>query len=186
MNSSTVSDVDPVDASRIEDTEVLVVFVDITNFTRISRQLDHRQTFSLISSVADMTVEITEQFGGTVVKHIGDASLLYFPEACVDEGVQALWLLKEHVDTWLAKAKLPYNSQLGVKAHFGMVARGLIGRTNSGCLDIIGETVNIAATLQGKGFVLSPQAFRKLSADSRTRFKKHTPPITYIPVNQSH
>jgi hypothetical protein len=33
---------------------------------------------------------------------------------------------------------------------------------------------------------LSPQAFRKLEPETRKLFKKHTPPVTYIPVEERH
>jgi len=39
---------------------------------------------------------------------------------------------------------------------------------------------NVAAMLDATGVTLSVEAFRKLGPDVRARFKKHTPPITYI------
>jgi hypothetical protein len=47
-------------------------------------------------------------------------------------------------------------------------------------------TVNIAATLKSNDLAITPQLFRRLNPDTRKLFKKHTPPITYIPVNESH
>jgi len=40
--------------------------------------------------------------------------------------------------------------------------------------------VNTTATLEGSGVTLSVSAFRKLGPELRRRFRKHTPPITYI------
>jgi hypothetical protein len=42
--------------------------------------------------------------------------------------------------------------------------------------------VNTAATLESRNFALSAQAFRKLGPAARKAFRKHTPPVTYIPV----
>ena len=53
-------------------------------------------------------------------------------------------------------------------------------------LDIYGETVNIAATMNSNGLAISPQAFRKLEPATRKLLKKHTPPITYIPTDEKH
>jgi len=41
-----------------------------------------------------------------------------------------------------------------------------------------------AAVLNARepGFAMTPQVFRQLSAESRKAFKKHTPPVSYIPV----
>ena len=36
------------------------------------------------------------------------------------------------------------------------------------------------------GFTLTPQAFRQLNPDTRKLFKKHTPPVTYIPLEELH
>jgi hypothetical protein len=46
--------------------------------------------------------------------------------------------------------------------------------------------VNICATLESGPLVLSPQAFRALDAEARRHFKKHTPPVTYIRVEDRH
>ena len=40
--------------------------------------------------------------------------------------------------------------------------------------------MNVAATLDATGVALSVAAFRKLGPELRRRFKKHTPPVTYI------
>jgi hypothetical protein len=40
--------------------------------------------------------------------------------------------------------------------------------------------VNTTALLDSSGVTLSVAAFRKLSPPLRRRFKKHTPPVTYI------
>ena len=52
--------------------------------------------------------------------------------------------------------------------------------------DIYGEAVNIAAVLQSNGLTLTAQVFQKLDSSTRQLFKKHTPPITYIPVEEAH
>ena len=51
---------------------------------------------------------------------------------------------------------------------------------------MIGSAVNVCFLLKGHGFVLTPQAFRALRPESRRRFKKHTPPVVYIPVDDPH
>src|SRR2546430_11863176 len=51
----------------------------------------------------------------------------------------------------------------------------------------LGKTVNVAARLEASsGVALSAEAFRRLGPDVRTRFKKHTPPITYIRQEDAH
>jgi len=66
------------------------------------------------------------------------------------------------------------------------VVTGLIGAHGNKQPDVYGETVNTAATMQSNGIAVSPQVFRLLSPAARKLFKKHTPPVTYIPVNEPH
>jgi len=50
---------------------------------------------------------------------------------------------------------------------------------------VLGKAINVAASLEGTGVTLSAEAFRKLAPELRTRFKKHTAPITYIRLGDS-
>lgn len=67
-----------------------------------------------------------------------------------------------------------------VPLHFGTVIAGPFGAVGDKRSDVIGKAVNVAAMLDSTGVTLSVEAFRKLGPDLRARFKKHTPPITYI------
>ena len=49
--------------------------------------------------------------------------------------------------------------------------------------DLIGNEVNIAATLPARTIALSPEAFRLLTPDDRQAWKKHTPQVVYIPAD---
>ena len=102
----------------------------------------------------------------------------------VEEGSLALLALKEQGDRWLQGRGL--NSRHIIKAHWGDVTCGPIGTRGDKRFDVFGEAVNIAATLQSNGIALTPQLFRKLGADTRRHFKKHTPPITYIAQSEAH
>jgi len=60
------------------------------------------------------------------------------------------------------------------------VVAGSLKKKGDKRYDVIGKTVNVAATLEATGVALSVAAFRKLEPALRRRFKKHTPPVTYI------
>jgi class 3 adenylate cyclase len=160
----------------------LVVFGDLTQFTRISRQMDPPALFNFLSEFATRVQASLEHSEGVLIKFIGDAFLAFYPENAVDAGVQHLFVLKTEIDSWLKSQKYP--SHLYLKAHYGEVMLGSLG--NSSPVDIIGETVNIAASLTSQSLALTPQVFRKLAPETRQRFKKHTPPIRYIPVEEHH
>src|SRR5262249_23212301 len=111
-----------------------------------------------------------ESAGGSVVKYIGDAALITFPEAAVDQGVQALLDLKESIDRLMAMRG--WECRLAAKAHFGTAVAGPFGAAGHKQFDILGRAVNTAATLGGTAVTLSADAFRKLGADLRARFNK--------------
>jgi len=128
--------------------------------------------------------DIVESAGGRVIKFIGDAGLVVFPEEKVDAGVLALRELQQRGDQWFADRDSPCRHV--VKAHLGPAACGMVGTRTEKRFDVFGATVNTAALLKSRGFAMTPQVFRKLSPDTRKLFKKHTPPVTYIPAEESH
>lgn len=160
------------------EVRALVVFLDIVGFLRLTRQMDNRELFGVMAEFADRVTEHVERADGLVVKFIGDAALLLFGEDEVEKGVAAVMDLKTDVEGWFTRQGR--NNRLRVKMHFGSLVAGPLGK--KGGMDIIGSTVNIAATLEDAELAMTPEVFRKLSPEMRKRFKKHTPPMFYIPV----
>jgi class 3 adenylate cyclase len=79
-----------------------------------------------------------------------------------------------------------WDCRLTAKAHYGVVVAGPFGPPEAARFDVIGKAVNTAAMLDGAGVTLSVAAFRRLSPHLRRRFKKHTPPVTYIRSEDPH
>ncbi len=162
---------------------LLISFIDIMGFSSISQRLkDPVLLFEFLSAFAAAVIRIVEGTSGMVIKFIGDACLLAFPEDAVDEGMRTIIKIKKEYEAELKEKSIP--TGLRITAHFGEVAIGLLGSGKCRTLDIIGDAVNIASTV-GRGehrgkILISPQAFRKLSAETRKMFHKHTPPIVYL------
>ena len=167
-----------------QEMKVLVAFFDLTGFTRFGRTHSMREGFEMLSEYYEFIGDIVEGSGGKVVKFIGDAGLIVYAEADVNRGVLALKSLQETGDAWLADRNI--GSRNIIKVHFGPVYGGPLGVRGNKHFDVLGETINTAVTLKSNGFAMTPQVFRKLDPDTRKLFKKHTPPITYIPVDESH
>jgi class 3 adenylate cyclase len=157
---------------------LLIAFVDLARFAAQSQRIDDLELANGVDSYYEHLGAAVLRAGGTVVKFVGDAALVVFPEAAVDQGVATLLALKQSVDDLMTK--LGWECRLTAKVHFGKVVAGPFGMANDKRFDIIGKAVNTAAMLDAPGVTLSVEAFRKLGRDLRTRFKKHTPPITYI------
>jgi adenylate cyclase len=156
---------------------VLVAFADCWRFMQSTRGRASSDLFTDLNDFYLLIDDAVQAAGGLVVKFMGDAALILFPEDLADRGIMALLDLKVSVDRWLAER--PIAQSLHVNVHFGEVTLGAMGR--AGHLDVIGETVHIAATLGARSFALSQQAFRQLSPEHRQQFARFTPPVTYLP-----
>ncbi|MHC4606673.1 MAG: adenylate/guanylate cyclase domain-containing protein [Planctomycetota bacterium] len=174
----------PAGISEPTDLDLLVAFFDLTGFAKFARKATSREAFDMLSDFFELVGDSVEESGGKVVKFIGDAGLVVYPEDRADEGVRALHALKAAADRWLAGRGLA--SRVHIKAHFGPVTCGPVGTRSEKRFDVYGETVNTAATLPSHGLSITPQAFRKLGPETRKLFKKHTPPVRYIPVEEGH
>ena len=159
--------------------KLLIVFADLTRFMVNSRGTPDTMLAELLDGYYRHAEDAVAAAGGRMVKFMGDAFLAVWPEARAGTGVAALPGLKRDIDTWwTAKG---WDSRVVVKAHWGRVVAGPFGA--EGRFDVIGNEVNVAATLPARTVSLSAEAFRCLSDGERKRFKKHTPPVVYIPVD---
>lgn len=166
------------------EVSLLVAFTDFTRFATQAERLDDAEVARVMDAYYELAGSTIAAAGGRVVKFIGDATLAVFPGEAVDGGVLALLDLKDAADQLMADRG--WESRLTVKAHFGPVVAGQFGVSSDKRYDILGKTVNVTARLEASGMALSVEAFRQLGPDVRQRFKKHTPPVTYIRVEDPH
>jgi len=162
----------------------LIAFLDLTQFSRAVHGLEPEAVFAFLQDYYAQVAAKIGPSGGRIIKCIGDALLCDWPEASVDAGVRGLLDLRDFVAASMKKRAKP--CKLDVKAHFGEVAVGPMGAPGEEREDVIGETVNIAAMLKSAGFAVTAEVFRKLKPETRKLLKKHTPPITYIPLEDPH
>lgn len=160
------------------EVSLLIAFVDLARFAAQSQRVDDSELANTLDSYYEHLGAAVEAAGGTIVKFIGDAALIVFPESAVDRAVTMILTLKESVDRFMTDRG--WECRLTAKVHFGKAVAGPFGVTGDKRFDVVGKAVNTAAMLDAPGVTLSVEAFRKLGRDLRTRFKKHTPPVTYI------
>ena len=165
---------DPTAYSVRGEHSLVVAFLDLTGFAAQSTRVNDAELAEHIDGYYSRVAQRVADAGGYVVKFIGDGALVVFRRDQADEAVQMFLDLKAEIDDWLAHQGWP--CRLTVKIHVGEV---ILGPFN-GRLDVIGREVNAAAMLDSTGVALSVPAFRALGAELRTKFKKHTPPVTYI------
>lgn len=165
---------------NIQLKEGLVFLTDLVGFGRISKELNLDDLAKLTARFAELTVKHVKTAEGTIVKYMGDAALGYFDNA--DKGVAALRAMRRDIEANLIPGK---KSAIRVGAHYGPFAIAVLPPVSRP--DIMGETVNIAARVGTGGqnkhrgrLIITPEAFRKLSPESRKQFHKYTEPIVYL------
>lgn len=170
-------------ASRAE-VPLLVIFVDLTRFAVQSQRVSDLDLADTLDGFYERVARAVEEAGGVLIKFLGDAALIVFEQERVERGVRMLLDLKPSVDASMAERD--WECRLVAKAHFGPVIAGPFGGAGAKRYDVLGKTVNTAAMLEASGITLSTAVFRKLGRELRARFKKHTPPITYIRTEDPH
>jgi adenylate cyclase len=157
---------------------LVIGFLDLTRFAAQSRCVDDAELAEILDQFFGQVEGHVSAAGGYVVKFMGDGALFVFHQAAADDAVCAVLDLKEAVDA--AMKERGWECRLKAQLHVGTAVVGRFGAEQR--IDVIGQAVNTAAMLDSTGVALSVAAFRALGAEVRRRFKKHTPPVSYIRV----
>jgi adenylate cyclase len=154
-----------------------VAFFDLSRMAEWTSPAEDEQVAGFLQEFYALAAAHLEAAGGQIVKLMGDAGLVIFPEEGVEQGVFALAELTQAARA--AGLERGFDVYLNVSVHFGPVLQGTFGPPGQERFDVIGKTVNIAARLGRRGITLSQQAFRCLSPEGRERFQKISRPTTY-------
>jgi class 3 adenylate cyclase/predicted ATPase len=145
-----------------ERRQVTVMFCDLVGSTALAASMDPEDLREVISAYQKCAAETVRRFDGFVARYMGDGVLVYFgyPQAHEDDAERAAHAGLELV---AAVAKLGIRVQLQTRVGIatGLVVVGDIVQEH----DIIGETPNLAARLQGiaePNTVLIADATRRL------------------------
>ena len=166
------------------EVSLLVAFISLNKYTAQVERLADGAVAAVMSRYYERVGAAIASAGGRVVKFIGDAALVVFPPDGADAAVQGLLDLKDDIDGFMAREG--WSCQAVVKVHYGTMAAGQFGPPDDRRYDVLGKSVNVTARLESTGFALSAEAFRQLGPELGQRFKKHTPPITYIRQEDTH
>src|ERR1051325_9973143 len=110
---------------RRAEVPLLVAFVDLTRFFVQSQRVSDVDLADTLDAFYECVATRVEKSGGRVVKFMGDAALLAFPEHAVDRGVETLLDIKDAVDELVDGRR--WDCRLTVKAHFGATVAGPFG-----------------------------------------------------------
>src|SRR5262249_8202505 len=138
-------------ADTAERRQVTVMFSDLVGSTALAARMDPEDLRELISAYQTCVADVVRRFGGFVAQYLGDGLLVYFgyPEAHEDDAERAVRAGLEVIAAVRAlNTAAPLQTRVGIAT--GLVVVGdLVGSGTAQKRDIVGETPNLAARLQG-------------------------------------
>lgn len=155
-----------------ENLEATIFFLDIRNFTAISENVEPNLVAALLNRLYTDIMDLILTYKGSVNKIIGDALLATFgcPVRGDNDAANAVQCALAIRDTlkFFNETRPPYiheNISIGMGIATGRVFAGTIGSYRKMDYTVIGDTVNIAARLEG----LTKQTRFDLIIDRNTR-----------------
>src|SRR5215469_10699398 len=141
----------PTKDTAAERRQVTVMFSDLVGSTALSARMDLEDLREVISAYQKCVAETVQRFGGFVARYMGDGALIYFgyPAAHEDDAERAVRAGLALIDA-VAALPAPEPLQVRIGVATGIVVVGdLLGSGEAQEHDIVGETPNLVARLQG-------------------------------------
>ena len=136
-----------------ERRQVVVLFADICAFTALSAAVGAETARRIVEAFLGRADAIVAEHGGTVDKHLGDATMALFgaPLAHGDDALRAVAAadaLQQAMPALSAELGRPIATHVGIA--MGDVVAGAIGSAQRRDYTVLGETVNLASRLVGE------------------------------------
>lgn len=136
--------------------EVTVLFTDIRGFTTLCEKMQPLEVLSLLNDYFAAVTAVVFRHEGTLDKYIGDAVMAVFgaPSSKADDAKKAVRCALDirEVVARLNRERETKNLvsiSLGVGLHTGVVVAGTLGSMERMDYTVIGDTVNVAARVEG-------------------------------------
>lgn len=111
-----------------------IAFFDLVGSTHLKKQLGQSRGVDLAVSHNQLAAEVSQQFRGRVIKHIGDSIMAVF-----DTPLEGMLAALEFVRT-IKKDRLPFQTKVGL-------THGTVTRVDTGGDDYLGQAVDRSARL---------------------------------------
>lgn len=141
-----------------ERRQLTILFCDLVGSTPLSEKLDAEEFRQVIIDYHHIAEQVITQQGGHIAQYLGDGLLVYFgypkgledaPKAAVRAGLRIIQAVAQANQQWRKEGKTEIEIRIGIHSGLVIVDEHLA----------LGETVNIAARLEGlapyNGLVIS-------------------------------
>lgn len=126
-----------------------VMFSDIRSYTPLAEALGPEQTFALLGDYYRRIGPIVHEYGGYVCQYLGDGFMASFPDPV--QAVHSAVAQQQAVDTMNAERVAQGHAAIrtGIGLNTGPLTLGIIGDEQRFSTSIVGDTVNLAARMEG-------------------------------------
>jgi class 3 adenylate cyclase len=142
-----------------EERSATVLFCDLRGFTTFAEQMPPRELVQMLNAFFTAMTDWARSCGGFVDKFIGDAVLVVFglfdtaagPEAGAASALRCAFGMRERLAQLNAARAARGEPKLAMKlgVHTGPVVAGTFGAADRHEYTVVGDTVNVAARLEG-------------------------------------
>lgn len=131
-----------------------VLFVDLEGFTSISEHENPVDLLDILNQYHGFLVNIIKRNGGTIDKFLGDGLMALFNapidlEQHVFRAVKSALEIKNELPNFYEQLPQRFQLQVNIGIHSGLAVVGNIGASDLMDYTAVGDTVNLAARLQG-------------------------------------
>ena len=126
-----------------------VLFTDIRNYTAVAEDMTPQDIFKFLNSFFSRMQPVISAHHGFIDKYIGDAILALFPgtaDDCLAAGLDLLRAVRIY-NGHREGSGYP-RIQMGLGAHIGDVALGIVGARDRLNATVIGDSVNLASRVE--------------------------------------
>lgn len=136
--------------------DATILFSDLAGFTTLSESLSPSEVTGILSDYLEEMMAVLQAKGATLDKFIGDAIMVYFGCPVVNyehpqQACEAAYLMQQRLSDFNRRQQSrnlpPLSMRIGINT--GTVVAGNMGTENIFNFTVIGDTVNLAARLEG-------------------------------------
>lgn len=144
---------------------MVVGFVDVREFLKGIAGRTPAEVYTFLAGFYEQVLPIAEQYGGRLVKTIGDAAMIVWEPADATRALEAAGRMREEFESLRKSFGDTAGMRLAVSLAMGPVVAGEMGPPSIRRFDVIGDAANQAARQLRQGEVVISAAVAGAAGD---------------------